>query len=341
MPFNAIKLFFPILIVLALGSFAFSQAPSAPVPEMPGGGASCEGEFLNPMSDICWECLAPLTIGDVEVFKSKKYDYDNPSSPICFCEIPGIAIGYWEPRRLMDVTKKPWCFPNLGGEKLDPGIGFETGSSTDRKSGNYVDSWHVHYYIYPILSILELITDAICSERPAFDIGYVTELDPLWNSDVLSMIIHPEAIVFANPIAAAACTQDCIESAAGRTNEDLFWCMGCNNTVYPMNGNTHGEAVLARGALAAAQKMNAKLHRQLIQFTSAGSENLCAKTPEPLMDKRQYRYQMTQPKAITDGNFTCPNYGFPTSPYDVNVTTPVKGEDFGFLLWAKRNCCAL
>ena len=47
---------------------------------------------------------------------------------MCLCGLrPGIAMGFWEPVRLADVSMKPWCFVNLGGIKLDPGfdIGFK------------------------------------------------------------------------------------------------------------------------------------------------------------------------------------------------------------------------
>ncbi|MWP35901.1 TraU family protein, partial [Escherichia coli] len=28
----------------------------------------CDGNFVNPISDICWECIFPMSIGDVSVF---------------------------------------------------------------------------------------------------------------------------------------------------------------------------------------------------------------------------------------------------------------------------------
>lgn len=334
---NRLLITFIFLVGLAASAHAQSDSPA-----LPEGGGKCEGEFLNPISDVCWECLAPITIGKIEVAPSSKFDYGNPGNPFCFCPpIPGIAIGYWEPRRLIDMTKKPWCFPNLGGLKLDPGIGFETGSVANDSVSSHLDDWHAHYYVYPVLSLLQLLTDVLCSEAPAFDIGYVTELDPVWKSDVLATIINPESVVFANPVATLACTADCAQTTADKPNKDLFWCMGCHNSVYPLTGNIADEDILANGALSVAQRLSFKLHRQAIMWTTAGDKNLCEKSPQILMDKRQYRYQLTQPKAITSGPFTCPPLGFPTQTYDTGVTVPIKGEDFGVLLWGKRNCCAL
>ncbi len=32
--------------------------------------------------------------------------------------IPGVSIGFWEPVRLVDITRTPYCMVNLGGVSL-------------------------------------------------------------------------------------------------------------------------------------------------------------------------------------------------------------------------------
>lgn len=81
--------------------------------------AECEGNFVNPITDICWECIFPVTIGNVPVVKGSQPDTSNPSMPIQFCPMGvlyrvGLAIGYWEPMALTDVTRSPYCMVNLG-----------------------------------------------------------------------------------------------------------------------------------------------------------------------------------------------------------------------------------
>ena len=65
----------------------------------------CKGEFINPITDICWECLFPITIGSIELKGSDKPNTKNPSSPVCLCikgkvPLPGITGGFWEPARM-------------------------------------------------------------------------------------------------------------------------------------------------------------------------------------------------------------------------------------------------
>ena len=49
---------------------------------------------------------------------------------------------------------------------------------------------------YPLIYWLELLMDFVCLEKGAFDVAYMTELDPLWNDDELSFILNPEAGLF-------------------------------------------------------------------------------------------------------------------------------------------------
>ena len=169
-------------------------------------------------------------------------DTDNPSSPICLCPkpplpapVPGIAGGFWEPVRLVDVTKRPFCFVNVDGMEFDPGIDIGGGdaSKSDGKGGG---SWHVHWYIYPLIYWLELIVDFLCLEQMSFDIFWITEIDPLWQDDALTFLLNPEAILFGNPIAQAACAADCVKSTTGLPFDSLFWCSGCQGGMYPLNG---------------------------------------------------------------------------------------------------------
>ncbi len=65
----------------------------------------CTGHFVNPLTDICWSCLFPLSLGSLQVVHSRFPDTKNPSSPLCVCNLPvgwriGISFGYWEPSAL-------------------------------------------------------------------------------------------------------------------------------------------------------------------------------------------------------------------------------------------------
>lgn len=50
--------------------------------------AACEGRFVNPITDICWTCIFPLSLGSTKVSQGKVPDTANPSMPIQFCPAP-------------------------------------------------------------------------------------------------------------------------------------------------------------------------------------------------------------------------------------------------------------
>lgn len=311
------------------------------------GGLQCTGKFVNPITDVAWSSIFPLTLGSIPLFKGNESYTDNPSSPICVCPAPpplfvrvGLSVGFWEPVRLADVTQKPFCFVNLGGIKIDPGIGYPAKSS--RKSDGIADrsAYHVHWYVYPVMVWLELLTDFLCVERTSFDIAYITELDPLWQDDHLSTLIHPESLVFANPLATAACSVDCAAASSPMgPRKEMFWCAGCQGTMYPMNGNISGEYGDVQGALLAAERFAYKMHRQLLADGTSGPSAVCSKYKMPIMDKRQYRFQMTNPVSHTSGRFAANPIGSSTVTWESGKSIPVAGEDYGFLAWRKRNCC--
>ena len=108
----------PFLLALLLGSSA--------LPTLAAGTATCTGKFPNPITDICWSCILPISIGSARIANfGDQEDTDNPPSPLCSClvnPIVGLSIGFWEPARHVEVVRKPFCLVSLGGVDLDPGI---------------------------------------------------------------------------------------------------------------------------------------------------------------------------------------------------------------------------
>ena len=45
--------------------------------------AKCTGRFVDPIGDICWECMFPITLGSMELIGGDMPDTNNPDLPIC------------------------------------------------------------------------------------------------------------------------------------------------------------------------------------------------------------------------------------------------------------------
>jgi len=312
---------------------------------------TCTGRMVNPITDVCWSCILPISIGAAPVAQGATPDTINFPLPLCTCPIPvppffrvGMAVGFWEPIRMIDVTKEPFCFVGIGGQKIDPGIPLGSGGDPEIGTGTELDpaTWNVHWYIYPIFSLLSLIMDSLCLESSAsFDIAYITEVDPLWHDDELSFLITPESILFGNLIAQAACAADCLSASTWLPLDPLFWCAGCQGSMYPINGKviTHNTSI--QSSLLAAERMLYKLHRQVLLPITSGPEAICFPIPSPMIKKSQYRFQITVPVPAIDPFMGCNQLGKSTFFWESFREIPVSGEDFNYLLWRKRNCCVI
>lgn len=312
----------------------------------PSQAGICTGNFVNPITDVCWDCIFPISIGSTRIYGDRP-DPPNPSSVICTCPLPyppfiriGISIGFWEPARLVDVTKRPYCFVNLGGLELDAGIGTGQTKATSSGGESHHANWHVHWYIYPVYAMLELFADSVCVAHDSFDIAYITELDPFWLDDELTFLLNPEAVLFGDPAAQAACAADCIAASTHLPLNSLFWCGGCQGSLYPLGGNISAHVGSIQSALLATQRMAYKLGREQILLGTSGSEALCGPVPRPVLKKTEWRTQLTNPVAMTSGTFAGNPLGRSSVLYEGGKEHPFTGEDFGFLIWRKKNCCA-
>lgn len=310
--------------------------------------AKCNAKFLNPITEVCWDCIFPISVGALSLnFGTSRPDTPNQSFPLCLCPgfplpRPGLSIGIWEPARLVDVSNETGCFVNLGFD-VDFGL-FSRGktSANSRSGGDNGSKWHVHYYYYPLISMLGTVIDALCLDTTAFDLAWMSEIDPLWMDAELSTLLNPEGLLFANPIAQAACAADCAVASSGNLPLDqLFWCDGCSGPLYPVTGDANNHIGGVQASSVVTAKTLARMHRLLLARQTAHSSALCQTRPAPIIRKSQYRRQITRPFPKTSGRYAGAPLGASSQFYDTMKEIPYIGESFGYLLWRKRNCCAL
>lgn len=298
----------------------------------------------------------PISIGGFNIGNGaapKKRDTKNPTSPLCMCikgtlplPVPGISIGFWEPVRLVDITRTPFCMTNLGGLQLGGGNSRKI-SSYSRGYGkhhSHKSFYHVHYYVYPLIYWLELITDFVCLEKSTFDVAYMSELDVTWNDEKLQILLNPESFLFGNPIAQAACAIDCSSSTVSLPRDEMFWCAGCWGNIYPFSGANADHVGGVQNSSLLTTRIIAKMHRLgLAQETSTsdGSVNgqLCRKSRAMKIKKSQYKLQMVNPKSSSN-DIGCWPLGLSDLLYSSGREYPNDGQDWGYLIFRKVNCCA-
>jgi conjugal transfer pilus assembly protein TraU len=295
------------------------------------------GKFINPISDVCWSCLFPIHIMGENVTKKEKPLTEYSQKLVCSCPggVVGIPLAFWEPTRLIDVTRTPYKLVGLGGiqvgknSKKGGGV-FGMGSSENQ--GFY----HVHYYQFPILSLLEVFGDFLCVEDFPLDIGYLSELDPFWMNDQWTSILAPETALFGSPVAQLACIPDCLTSTFGKPKDQLFWCAGCQGNLYPLTGFIGHHSGLIRSSSLLVHRILAKLHKLGLLKTFPKDDYCCPK-PSRFIKKAAYKTQLAYPVAQTES--PCNPLGKSTLRWGAFKSYPYKGEDFTYVIWTKKHCC--
>ena len=306
------------------------------------GAGQCRGHFINPISDICWRCFFPLTIGSVKVMGGHRPDTSNPGNPVCLCWdgiFPkfGLAVGFWEPAALIDVTRHPYCMVNMGGWQLPKFKNVGEGAVDNYSSSNNHSFYYFHYIKFPMMSWFPVISGGACHENGEFGIGYLSELDPAWHDEKLNNVLYPEMKpVIAHILAAqVAQTVDCVASTAHLPIDQFYWSAGCQGSLYPLEGEVQEHVDSVQASTLLSERAILKLHR--LGFMQDSDKNsLCHEHYTYYLPKSRYRYQMIYPKAASD----CYPFGHSTATWASGMVSSASSEDFGYLIWKKRNCCA-
>ena len=309
-------------------------------------GAICKGTPINPVTDICWQCMFPAQIGSVSYGNGQESAPGNITSPACVCPdskqgiIAGLSVAFWEHARMIETVKDPYCFPILGTGMTNPKPGFSSGTARGPgHNDNEYSFQQAHYYTFPAWSILKFFMDFPCAEQGGFDLAYMTEVDPMWNDDSLSFIINPEALLFGNPVSQVACVADSVAATVTTPIDPLFWCMGSWGSFYPLTGSMNSSEPLSVNAGLAA-RMLFKLGRESLLFDTGINQCSSGGVITPILVKSNYRLQIVKPVRGT----ACNPIGRPSliwgsaknPPWGAGSNSP---DNFLWSMTRRRVCC--
>lgn len=326
--------------------------------------------LTNVFTQVCWDCF----LDSINLMGMSSGDSPEGAAdigPFCMCQdklgVPyaGIPKSHWQPSRLNEVVTTPWCSPSLGGIKLQDtltGLGY-----SDTKADRPTAFYQYHYFSYPLMTMLNMLVMPSCGDGYMdFDLMYLSEVDPLWNDDLMSLLLNPEAIIFGNPAAIAWCITDCVMTTANQQAEEFYGCAGCDGLLYPLTGNINPQPDPVAGSSLITQRVLASLHRKGLAKKTIGNAAMCKPEYFPTIPRSQYRFSMlypvpeasTEPVTINAGVMTnaagssgetaeafgecCHPMGMSTSRWCTPVggrTRPGKDTAYVYLIWNYRDCC--
>ncbi|WP_293652376.1 TraU family protein [Thiolapillus sp.] len=314
---------------------------------------------------VCWSCMFPVKLFGRTVFRGDTSAPDKSATKtICVCGgdlkkgIPpriGITLGMWQPTRIVELVRRPYCFPAMGGAQMGGdmyNMGGETHTgyqqqATQGVSSKRMDLFNIHYYVFQLFALLELLDMPGCGPKAfaSFDVMFLGEAFPNWYDDKLSFLVQPESVVFSNPIAKVALPIDCIAASTNEPIDKLHWAIGCWGSVYPFTGNVNVSAhTINNSSLVGVRAMALMARLQLMQRTM-GNDAACEAQKMPILVKSQYKMQMMFPvpesKSLGSYANVPPPQTDPNQPPEDNTNggTQVPVVDPKSLPNINKHCC--
>ncbi len=329
-------------IILSAAAFIIIAGHAA------GALAICSpGRFMNPVTDICWDCLFPVKIGGIVVVPGIPDEPDLTDAPVCACPVPppvfiriGIPVSFWEPARYVETVKDPYCFPSLGFALPNPSGGFLGGTDNNTDVVHGKSFSQAHYFIYPVSSLLDIATDSVCLSAEGFDVGFLTEIDPTWNQDYLMALLDPKVFLVANPVAQMSCIADSVASNLNFPLDFMFWCMGSWGSTYPVTGSNQ-ERDYTLSNVGIGYRLFYKLATLGMVCDVDSPVTLCTCLPTFIPIKSHYRLQEAMP--VPD--WTCHAVGTTDLEWGAMKNPPYVGmatsaDNFVWIIFRRRGCCA-
>lgn len=316
------------LVLLLIGTFSTSSF----------GLDDCRSSFFNPITDVRWDAMFPVEIAGIEIKgPSNIEDPDRISSVICMCRrganvVLGVTVSYWNPSRIVETTKVPYCLPTLG-IKIDTERGVKRGT---KSSDSRYTKQNAHWYVFPVWHVLDLFIDNPCIPVEGFDLAYLTEIDPTWNNDLIGFLLNPEALLFANPVAQLACMADSVSATVNKPVDSLFWCQGSWQSTYPLTGSiAEPNYIKANAGLAA--RMIYKMNREALHWDTA--VDYCGAQITPIWHKSHYKIHMINPVRSEPMMIGRPSPLWESGKNPTYGSTKSAPDNFSWMVFQRVKCC--
>lgn len=338
-----------LFIAAILGSNARAYAGASGCPASSASAIQILKESLTTLYNIFPIKIGGATIvpgGGVPGVKSVLSGSICGKSPVCVCKTPipriGLTVSFWEPVLDIETVKSPFCFPAFGvnlGNML--GQFFDPGKSHAGSGLRHVEAAQTHIINYPVFNIIQLVlTGDSCPDGLSgmLDIPYMSELDPTWRDDETSVIMNPESLLVANPIAQLACMVDSVATMVGHPIDELFWCMGDDGSVYPVAGEKGSQGV-AQANMGLAQRALYKANTVPLDIlwdtSTCGAQ--CGPLPISMWKKSQYgifeAYPSLWPMKLPIGEVP------EVWDHGMNMPIPLHDDNFDYFVYQNIVCC--
>lgn len=282
-------------MLLALSSAVATAAPG------------CVGKMWNPIADLDFTLMGGVKVAGMTLIKTPSKLGDPPehdADPVCFCKNGlktgfGLGLTFWMPSYINDMARKAGCLGFLGGLDILPGFvsqssGQEYNMHAVAKDG--VTSMQVHWVFADVTAIAGKSLFEKCNAvTGSMSISYMTELDFIFQNDVYSVIMTPQASILAAVplLSQMACGYESIANTLGDWQD--FGLCAWKGTRLPFSGNSIAKDSAQVSNMDITLKYLTRSALLGTTLKTMGPSAQCAPSYSPFYDPFQHRYQWSYP----------------------------------------------
>lgn len=302
------SIFKKIRTILGAAAVALATAMASPaLASTPG----CVGKMWNPIGDLDFRLMGGISIAGISLMDGPTHLGKPPkhqAEAVCFCKNGlktgyGIGLTFWMPSYINDMARQSGCMGFLNGVNILPGFisqssGQEYNNHDQRKDG--VTNMQIHWAYADVTAIAgKSLFEKCDAVTGAMSIAYMTEPDFIFQNDVYSVIMTPQAsILAANPLLSQmTCGMESIANTLGGW-QDWGVCAWKGSRM-PYSGT----AIAKDSAQVTNMDITVKyLSRASLLGTTMrtmGKDATCKPVYSPFYDPFQHRYQWAYPGKVS------------------------------------------
>lgn len=289
------------MLVLAL-AFAAPAAHARP---------GCVGKMWNPLTDLDFRLMGGIKVVGFSLMQAPSSLGEPPNHhvpAICFCKDGlqtgfGLGMTFWTPSYINDMARQAGCMGFLDGINILPGF-MSLSSSQEynfhdaRRDGT--TNMQIHWAYADITAILgKQLFEKCHMTTGSMTISYLTEPDFVFQNDVYSIIMTPQAALLAESplLAQMACGAESIANTLGDW-QDWGVC-GWKGARMPMDGITIAKDSAQVSNMDITIKYLARSALLGTTMRTMGDDVVCAPTYSPFYDPFQNRFQWAYPGKVS------------------------------------------
>lgn len=275
------------------------------------GTPGCVGRMWNPLADLDFRLMGGMSVPGWTILKAPSDIGEPPkhkAQAVCVCKDGlksggGIGMSFWMPSYINDMARQGGCMGFLNGVNILPGFiaqssGQEYNAHEMRKEG--VTNMQIHWAYADVTAIAgKSLFEKCDAVTGAMSISYMTEPDFIFQNDVYSVVMTPQAsILAANPLLAqVTCGMESVANTLGGW-QDWGVCAWKGSRM-PFSGTAISKDSAQVSNMDITVKYLSRASLLGTTMRTMGKDATCKPVYSPFYDPFQHRYQWSFPGKVS------------------------------------------